>query len=199
MDSHRKDAVVIYIMYWQYFDFVRKFLAERLDFLKRHEKVNYGSSVSRTSDLINVFFTAVVFIVFTISCFYFFNVIYNVDAIVLYSFGGLIIVASLVCFTFAVWPYVNNLKFINKKTIIFVLIGIALIVGFLCFYIFYFKDFLKTHNFKFSLFVKKEKEQEEQYKECKTKDEYIRDYMANLKKTQQSFLDYVFLTQTKPA
>lgn len=179
-------------MYWQYFDFVRKFLAERLDFLKRHEKMNYGSSVSRTSDLMNVFFTAIVFIIFTISCFYFFNVIYNVDAIVLYSFGGLIIVASLVCFTFAVWPYVNNLKFIGKKTILFVVIGIALIVGFVCFYVYYLKDKLKTHNF--SLFVKKP---EEQSKDCKTIQDYI-DY-ANPNKTPSHILDYVTLSNPKPA
>ena len=183
-------------MYWQYFDFVRKFLAERLDFLKRHEKMNYGSSVNRTSDLMNVFFTAIVFIIFTISCFYFFNVIYNVDTIVLYSFGGLIIVASLVCFTFAVWPYVNNLKFIGKKTMLFAAIGIIFIVGFVCFYVYYFKDFLKdklkTHNFEISFFVKKP---EEQSMDCKSIEDYIRSLANNPNKTPPHVLNYVTLSK----
>lgn len=110
-------------MYWQYFDFVRKRLTKNFDFLEKYEERNYGGSVNRTSELCNVLLTACVFLMFTLACFYFFTVIYHVELIMLLCFGGTIIITALICFMFAIRPYIT----VTRPTLKWVLLMIFIL------------------------------------------------------------------------
>ena len=116
-------------MYWQYFDFVRKNLTKKLDFLQKYEQRTYGSSVNRTSELFNVFLTTCVFLMFTIACFYFFTVVYHVDTLILVCFGGSIIISALICFMFSIRPYITRPS-LKQAFFIFVILCVLVALGF---------------------------------------------------------------------